>query len=75
MRALAYIYHFAMIAFAVCAILFGVSYALRCVINRSDFIYVACFAAIAVVGYKLMLAPALEEYREFKSSLKDNDNE
>lgn len=75
MRMLAHIYHFAMITGAAGAILFGLFHALRCLINGSDFFYVACFTAMAIVAYKLMWAPTLTKYHEFKSTLKETDNE
>ena len=37
----------------------GVWPLIRCLINRSDFVYVVCFAAICVTGYTLMYKSSL----------------
>ena len=61
-------YLYAQVIFSVMTIIFGVSYALRCMFERTDVIFVACFGAIAYVGYKLMLRASLEELREARKA-------
>lgn len=48
-------------------ILFGVSYAIRCAVEHSGFIFVFLFGCMAYVGYKLMLRTSLQELREHKN--------
>lgn len=64
-------YLYAQVIFSCLIILFGVSYALRCIIERSGDIYVFCFAAMAYVGYKFMLRASLEELREARKQDKN----
>lgn len=61
-------YLWAQVIFSCCVILFGVSYAIRCMIQQTDFIFVALFGAMAYVGYKLMLRASLEELREARKA-------
>lgn len=61
-------YLIAQVVFSWCVIIFGAAYAVRCMIERTDAIFVFCFAAIAYVGYKLMLRASLEELREARKA-------
>ena len=51
---------------SVLTILFGVGYSIRCMIEKTDVIFVILFALIGYVGYKLLLIPSIKELKENK---------
>lgn len=60
------IYLWAQVVFSVCVILFGITYAVRCIIEKSGDVFVFLFACIAFVGYRLMYRASIDELREFR---------
>lgn len=61
-------YLIAQVIFSWCVIAFGVSYAIRCMIEKSGDVYVVLFALIGYVGYKFLLRASLEELREARKN-------
>lgn len=66
-------YLIAQVVFSWCFIAFGVIYAIRCAIERTDAIYVFLFGCIAYVGYKLMLRASLQKLREARKADKEHE--
>lgn len=66
-------YLIAQVVFSWCIIVFGVTYAIRCAIERTDAIFVILFGCIAYVGYNLMLRASLQELREARKADKDHE--
>lgn len=71
MRKLLLAYLLAQVLFSVSVILFGTSYAIRCLIetirsadSRPGYIIVWLFSIIAYVGWRLMFRASVEEFRE-----------
>lgn len=65
-RKIEMIYLWAQVVFSVCVILFGITYAVRCIIEKSGDVFVFLFACIAFVGYRLMYRTSIDELREFR---------
>lgn len=66
-------YLIAQVVISWCVITFGVTYAARCAIERTDAIFVILFGCIAYVGYKLMLRASLQELREARKADKAHE--
>ena len=58
----------AQVVFSVCVILFGITYAVRCIIDKSGDVYVFLFACMAFVGYRLMYRASIDELREARAA-------
>lgn len=59
------------VIFSVCVILFGASYAIRCLVEtlksndgRPGYIFVWLFSIMAYVGWRLMFRASIEELRD-----------
>lgn len=61
-------YWFQLIGAVLITIGMGIIPLIRCLINRSDLIYVICFSAIVYVGIRLMIMPSVTELREAKKN-------
>ena len=72
MKTLITIYLWAQIIFAVCVIIFGASYSIRCIVQHSGGVYVFLFGCIAFVGYKFLFRSSVAELREHRA---DHQNE
>lgn len=68
MKAIEMIYLWAQVLVSLCVMLAGAAYAIRCIIEQCDVIFVALFAAIAYVGYKFMLVNSLAELRKARKA-------
>lgn len=66
------IYLWAQVVFSVCVILFGITYAVRCIIEKSGDVFVFLFACMAFVGYRLMYRASIDELREFRIKNRKN---
>lgn len=64
MKTLKMMYLYGQVIMSVCMIIFGIVYAVRCAIAGCDGIIVLLFGCIAVVGYKLMYQPSIQELRD-----------
>lgn len=78
MRRILMAYLRAQIVASVILILFGVSYAIRCLIetinsddSRPGFIFVWLFSIIAYVGWKLMFKASVDELRAERNKRKE----
>lgn len=71
-RKIEMIYLWAQVVFSVCVILFGITYAVRCIIEKSGDVFVFLFACIAFVGYRLMYRASIDELREFRIKNRKN---
>lgn len=61
-------YLYAQVIFSWCIILWGALSSVRCIIEKSDAIYLICFLAIAYVGHHFMLRASIAELREARKS-------
>lgn len=73
MKTIEMIYLWAQVIFSVCVILFGVSYAIRCAVERCDVIFVIFFGGIAYVGYRLLFRASIDELHEARARRKGGD--
>lgn len=78
MRRILMAYLWAQIVASVIMILFGVSYAIRCLIetinsddSRPGFIFVWLFSIMAYVGWKLLFKASVEELRAERNKRKE----
>lgn len=61
-------YLYAQVIFSWMVIIFGISYAIRCICEKTDAIYVILFSAMAYVGYSLLLRASMQELREARKA-------
>lgn len=70
MKTLSTIFHIGQIVFAVALLGWSSSMAIRCAICGSPIFIVICFIVMAIVAYKMMLIPSIEEYKQSKNQNK-----
>lgn len=73
MRTITLVYLWAQVIFSVIVILFGLSYAIRCLITTvttdkgaSGYVTVALFSLIAFAGWRLMYRASIKELQEIR---------
>lgn len=72
------IFYWAQVIVSVLMMLFGISYAIRCLIetiksddSRPGYVFVWLFSIMAYVGWKLMLKPSVDELRSARKKRKE----